>query len=456
MSATDQNRAPGYATARGFCITSALWMVIATLFGLTGAVELIAPDLLGNIPWLVFGRIRQVHTNLVIFGFVTAGLLAAGHYILPRLLRTELFSEKLGLLTVLLWNVFLVAMVISLVSGYTQGREYAEAVWPIDILVAVDFALIFINLALTIQRRKEPILYVSVWYITAAVILTLIVYAIGNVIWVPPSGALTGLPDAVILWFYGHNILGLLLTPLAVGVAYYVLPSATRSPLYSHTLSLVGFWTLLVLYSHIGTHHIIQVPVPTWLKVVAITGSIGMIIPVMVVLINLWFTIRGKLGMIHEHIGAKFVFAGTVIYLFTCIQGPAQALPQVQRLTHYSNWVVAHAHMGVLGFSGMIAIGGMYDMLPKITGKPIFSRTLADLQYWLILIGLAGFMVVLTIAGLVQGNGWLNGETVYRILPQIHVYNVMRAGLGVLIVTGAVVGLYNMLRSLFFNPGGSA
>jgi cytochrome c oxidase cbb3-type subunit 1/cytochrome c oxidase cbb3-type subunit I/II len=283
--------------------------------------------------------------------------------------------------------------------------------------------------------------------------LSAFVYAIGNVIWVPGPGALKGIPDAIVLWFYGHNVLGLLLTPLAVGVAYYVIPSACRSPLYSHTLSLVGFWVLLVVYSHIGTHHLLQVPAPTWLKVISIVDSVGMILPVIVVLINLWYTAKGKLGEIHADIGAKFVFTGTIIYLFTCIQGPLQSLPQVQRVTHFSNWVVAHAHMGVLGFSGMIALGGIYYVLPKITGKPLYSRMLADFQYWLILIGLSGFMVSLTIAGLIQGTGWLNGETVYRILSQIHLYNVVRASMGLMIVVGALVGLYNIFRTMFFNPG---
>jgi cytochrome c oxidase cbb3-type subunit 1 len=456
LSTPEQNLDTSYATAKGFCLTAAFWMVVATLYGFIGAIEFVAPDLLGNIAWLVFGRIRAVHTNLVIFGFVTPALLSVSHFIVPHLLKTHLFSERLGMLTVILWNVFTAAIVITLSMGMTQGREYAEAIWPIDIVVAIVFVLMFVNMIMTIYRRQEPILYVSVWYITAAIILSLIVYAIGNVIWVPGTGALTGMPDAVVNWFYGHNVLGLLLTPLAVAIAYYVIPSATRSPLYSHTLSLVGFWTILVLYSHIGTHHLIQVPAPTWLKVVSITGSIGMIIPVMVVLINLWFTAKGKLGIIHENIGAKFVFAGSVIYLFTCIQGPIQSLPQVQRLTHFNNWVVAHAHMGVLGFSGMIALGGIYFMLPKITGNPIFSRTLADFQYWLILLGMAGFMVVLTMAGLVQGHGWANGETVYRMLPQIHHYNIVRAGVGMLIVTGAIIGMYNITRTIFYKPGETA
>jgi cytochrome c oxidase cbb3-type subunit 1/cytochrome c oxidase cbb3-type subunit I/II len=428
-------------------------MAIGTLFGLTSAIELIAPDLLGNIPWLVFGRIRAVHTNVVIFGFVTPGLLAVAFYILPRLLRTELYSEKLGMMTLFLWNVILVSIVVTLAMGFTQGREYAEAIWIIDVLVAVAFGLIFLNLIMTVRQRKEPILYVSVWYICAAIILSALVYLIGNVIWIPGPGALKGIPDAIILWFYGHNVLGLLLTPLAVAVAYYVIPSACRSPLYSHTLSLVGFWVLLVIYSHIGTHHLLQVPAPTWLKVIAIVDSVGMIIPVFIVLINLWYTAKGKLGEIHADIGAKFVFTGTIIYLFTCIQGPLQSLPQVQRLTHFTNWVVAHAHMGILGFSGMIALGGIYYILPKITGKPLYSRMLADFQYWLVLIGLSGFMVSLTIAGLIQGNGWLNGETIYRILPQIHHYNVVRASMGLMIVVGALIGLYNIGRTLFFNPG---
>jgi len=456
LSTPVEKLSPSYATAKGFCITAAFWMVIGTLYGLVGAIELVAPDLLGNIGWLVFGRIRTVHTNLVIFGFVTPALLSVGHFIVPRLLRTQLFSEKLGIFIVCLWNVIVAAILITLSIGLSQGREYAEAIWEIDILVAIAFALMFINMIMTIRNRKEPLLYVSVWYITAAIILTLIVYAIGNVIWVQDAGALTGIPDAVILWFYGHNVLGLLLTPLAVGIVYYVIPNAVRTPLYSHTLSLAGFWSLLVLYSHIGTHHLIQVPAPTWLKVVSIVGSIGMVIPVMIVLINLWYTVKGKMRAIHENIAAKFVFTGTVFYLFTCIQGPIQSLPQVQRLTHFSNWVVAHAHMGVLGFSGMVAIGGIYFILPKMTGRSIYSKTLAEFQYWMILIGLVGFMVVLTTVGLVQGNSWLNGETIYRILPQVHNYYIVRAGLGVLIVAGAVVGLYNMIRSIFFNSGETA
>ena len=442
-----------YLTAKGFCLTSAFWMVVATSMGLLGATELMAPDLTENIGWLVFGRIRPIHVNLVLFGFVTPGLLAAAFYYVPRLLRTELYSEKLGVITVWAWNFTMVFVVVSLALGYTQGREYAEMIWPIDMLIVGAFSLVFVNLMMTVARRKEPILYVSVWYVCAGIVLTAVTFCLGNVIWQPNTGSLVGIPDAILLWFYGHNVFGLLLTPLSAGVAYYVIPRACRAPLYSHTLSLFGFWSLLVVYTHIGTHHLLQVPVPTWLKVIAIVDSVAMVIPVMAFLINIWYTAKGKLGEIHADIGAKFVFTGTIMYFFVSIQGSMMALPDVQRVTHFNNWVVAHAHVGVLGFAGMIALGGIYYILPRITGKPLYSRFLADFQYWLVLIGVIGFTVVLTIVGLIQGNAWLNGETVYRVLPEMHVYYITRASLGLMIFSSAIIGLYNIVRSIFFNSG---
>ncbi len=450
--ATEADReAPQHQTAKGYCLTAAFWFMIATLVGLGLATELVAPDVFQNIRWLVFGRIRPVHTNLVLFGFVTSALLAAGHYIVPYLLRTRLYSERLGMVTVWVWNSALIAVVISLTGGFTQGREYAELIWPIDLLVALFFALVAFNMMMTVKQREEPLLYVSIWYFLAAVILTGIIYVIGNVIWVPWSGAMTGMPDAITLWWYGHNIFGVLLTPMAVAVAYYIIPRVCNSPLYSHTLSIIGFWGLMLLYTHIGTHHLLQTPAPTWLKVIAVVDSVGMIIPVTIVLVNLWYTARGKLGEIHSDLAGKFVFAGTIIYLLVCIQGPVQSLPQVQRVTHYNNWVVAHAHFAVFGFSGLIALGGLYYILPRITGKQLYSAFLVDLQYWLVLIGITVFTLSLTIAGLIQGNGWLNGEALYRILPEIHIYNVVRASSGIMLFSGAVVGFYNTVRSIFFN-----
>jgi cytochrome c oxidase cbb3-type subunit 1/cytochrome c oxidase cbb3-type subunit I/II len=196
--------------------------------------------------------------------------------------------------------------------------------------------------------------------------------------------------------------------------------------------------------------------VPTWLKVIAIVDSVAMVIPVMAFLLNIWYTAKGKLGEIHADIGAKFVFTGTIMYFFASIQGAMMSLPQVQRVTHFNNWVVGHAHIGVLGFAGMIALGGLYYILPHISGRPLYSRFLADLQYWLVLIGVGGFTVVLTIVGLIQGNAWLNGETIYRVLPEIHLYYILRVSIGFLIAAGAYIGLYNIVRTLFFNPRAEA
>jgi cbb3-type cytochrome c oxidase subunit I len=440
-----------YKPVAGFFLSSAVWFFLATIGGLILASAMIAPDfvLYRNVSWLVFGRIRPVHTNMMIFGFVGSGLLGAMCYVVPRLVRTPLYSSLAGRLSVWIWNGAVATGTLSLLLGFTQSREYAEWVWPVDMMVLGVLVLTFYNLLRTAAGRKEELLYVSVWYAFGALIFSFFIYLFGNADWNPSTGAITGMPDGILAWFYGHGIVGLFLTPLAVGLAYYVMPIVCRTPLFSHTLSLVGFWTILMFYPHIGTHHLLETPAPTWLKIVAVTGSIGMLIPVATVLVNLWLTIKGRLGYIHEEIGGKFVFAGLVWYLLVCLQGPFQALPSVQRITHLTNWVIGHSHIAVLGFSGFIALGGIYFLLPRITGKPLYSRRLADIQYWLLLTGLIGFFTVLTMAGLIQGSGWLSGNVVYKILPELHVYWAWRMGFGVLIAAGAATGLYNVVRSLY-------
>ena len=208
MSSPENEMPKTYKTAKAFCLTSAFWFTMATSAGMIGAGYLMAPDFMANIEWIHFGRIRPIHVNINLFGFVTPGLLAAAFYFLPRLLRTELYSEKLGIVSCVLWNIYVVAGIVGIALGYTQGREYAELAWPVDILVGISFGLVVVNLFMTVKKRKEPILYVSIWYTCAAVLLTATTYCIGNVIWRPDTGALLGIPDAIILWFYGHNEIG--------------------------------------------------------------------------------------------------------------------------------------------------------------------------------------------------------------------------------------------------------
>ena len=437
-------------TSKGYIISAAVWFVIGATLGGIDAVHFVAPELLGDLPYLLVSRVRPMHTNTVIFGLVGSSLLGTGFYLVPFLCRTRLYSEPLGKLSLWIWNLSIGAGDVLLSMGYTQSREYAEWVWPVDIGILTAFALIFVNYLMTTLRRREKVLYVSIWYLFAALVFTFCFYFFGNAVWNPRTGSLVGLADANLAWFYGHGIIGLFMTPLAVAVAYYVVPIVARAPLYSHSLSLIGFWTILVLYSHIGAHHIIQTPIPTWLKVVAITGSLSMFIPVATVLVNLWLTMRGRLGFVHLSIPGKFVFAGLVWYVLVCVAGPLHALPMVQRITHLNNWVIAHSHLGVLGFAGFIGLAGMYLITPRITGRPIFDRRLADVQYWMITFGLIGFHLILSTAGLIQGHSWLNGEAIYRTLPMMHVYMVLRLVFGLFVIASAYIGLYNLLRSFYW------
>jgi cytochrome c oxidase cbb3-type subunit 1 len=435
----------------GFFLSSAVWFVVGTTAGLILASAMIAPELslYKNISWLVFGRIRPIHTNIMIFGFVGSALLGCVYYYVPLLVRKELHSPAKGRFALWLWNLAIIAGTLTLGLGYTQSREYAEWVWPVDIMILLAFAVTFYNLLMTVVERQERLLYVSIWYALGALVFAFFIYFFGNAVWNPATGAITGMPDGILAWFYGHGIVGLFLTPLAVGTAYYILPIVCRTPLFSHTLSLIGFWTILMFYPHIGTHHLLQTPAPTWLKLVSVTGSICMLVPVTTVLVNLWLTMQGRLAYLHEDIGGKFVFAGLAWYLLVCLQGPFQSLPSIQRVTHLTNWVIGHSHIAVLGFSGFIGLGGLYFLLPRIAGRPLYSRTLADVQYWLLFIGLTGFFSVLTIAGLIQGSGWLSGSVVYKTLPELHVYWVWRLGFGVLISAGSIMGLWNVVRTLY-------
>jgi cytochrome c oxidase cbb3-type subunit 1/cytochrome c oxidase cbb3-type subunit I/II len=254
--------------------------------------------------------------------------------------------------------------------------------------------------------------------------------------------------DQILMWFYGHNVVGLVVTPQAIALAYYIIPRATRTPLYSHTLSLFGFWALIVMYTHTGTHHLLQAPVPQWLKVLSIVNSVALLIPVFAFLTNVWLPIKGRLDRLLDNVGSKFVFTGTVWYLVTCLQGPFQSLPSVQKITHFTQWVVAHAHIALLGFGGFIAMGAIYFLLPLVTRRALYSTRLADIQFWLMLLGTLGIFLPLTFAGLIQGEGWFNGEDVYRVLPELKIYLIARGVAGVLMICGALIFVFNVLMSI--------
>jgi cytochrome c oxidase cbb3-type subunit 1 len=436
------------SAALAFMIAGAAWFVVGALYGMVSAIHLVSPEFFSNVPWLFFGRERPIHVNTMLYGFVGTMLIGSGLYYVPALLKTKLWSEPLAWVSFVLWNITIASGPLCFSFGYTQGREYSEYVWLADVSLMLAGIGLIVNILMTIINRNEPLLYVSVWYFMAAFLWTACNYPLGNVMWHPATGAMPGLIDSIFLWFWGHNLPGLLITPLATGAAYYVIPRTTRSPLNSHTLSLLGFWFLVALYTHIGGHHVLQSPIPNWLKTVSVVDSISMVIPVSIVVLNLWMTARGYGARVWGDPAARLVMGGIVWYIITCIQGPLQSLPYLQRITHFNNWTVAHAHIAMLGFGGYIALGAMWHVIPLVTGREIYSHKLVSLQFGLITFGLTGFFLVLTAAGLIQGSAWHNGETVLRVLPQLAPFYVSRAALGIFILTGALVGVFNLFMTL--------
>ncbi len=436
------------STALAYIVAGAFWFMVGTVYGLFSAIHMVAPEFFNNIPWLVFGRVRPSHVNTVLFGFVTTTLLGAGLHMVTAVLKTRLWSEPLGWISCVLWNITVASGPITFAFGITQGREYTEYIWIFDVTLMLSVLLLFVNVVLTIANRRERTLYVTVWYYVGTLIWTAGFYFIGNVMWHPSTGALAGILDPIIHWFYGHALPGLLLTPLAVGAAYYVVPRVAQTPINSHTLSLLGFWTLVAFYTHIGGHHILQTPIPNWLKVVSVINSVSMTVPVFVALANIWMTARGFGGRLLHDPAGRLVIAGTIWYLIVCIQGPVQSLPFMQRVTHLNNWTVGHSHIAVLGFAGFIALGAMWHVIPDIVRRRIWSSRLVNLQFGLVLFGLTGFFVVLTIAGLLQGEGWDNGLTVYKTLTHFFPFMVLRAASGVLIIISAFVGFYNLIMTI--------
>lgn len=437
-----------HSAALAFIIAGSVWFVIGTLYGLFSAIHLVSPEFFDNIPALVFGRTRAIHVNTVLFGFVAQLLIGLGMYYTPALLKRRIWSEELGWVSFLFWNITIISGPITFSLGMSQGREYTEYLWIFDISLVLAVLTMVLNLVMTILRRRENILYVSVWYFTATFLWIGGSYFLGNVMWNPPSGALPGILDSIFHWFWGHVLPGLLLTPMAVGAAYFVIPRITKTPLYSHTLSILGFWTLVVFYSHIGGHHILQAPMPNWLKMISVVDSLFMFLPVIIVIVNLWMTWRGKGGRIYGDPAGKWIALGLFWYLITGAQGSLQSLPDLQVITHFNNWTVGHAHIAVLGFSGFLAIGALWHILPLITRKKLYSVKLVNIQFGLVMVGLSGFFIVLTIAGLIQGEAWYNGEVIYRVLPQLNAYMVLRAGLGLLIIGASFIGLYNVIMTI--------
>ncbi len=432
-----------------FMLSAAAWIVFGVFMGLILALQFVFPDLFRGVPWLVFSRLRQAHTNTVMFAFLSGGLMGLWLYIVPRLTGRQLWSERLGNVSMLLWNLAVLIGIVGLVTAHTQSREYAEFIWIVDVGVMVVLILNLINLYMTVAHRVEPKLYVSLWYISGTLIWMPMLYFIGNVMWSPPTGALTGINDAIFNWFYGHNVLGLWFTTGLLAVIYYIVPRETHTPLYSHFLSLIAFWGIVFFYTGVGAHHLLWAPIPYWLKTIAVAESIGMILPVVAFMMNIFLTMRGNWNRFMTSIPLRFVVTGWAAYVLVSYQGSHQSLRDINLLTHFTQYVPGHAHLSLLFFAASVVMGGTYYAIPRIYNCQIYSRALARVQYSLYVIGFTFFFAGFLLTGLVQGTNWLHqGLPVWSVLPGLRPYMALRAAGGILVVASFILFTYNIFATV--------
>jgi len=435
--------------AMTFLVSAAVWLVIGTIFGLLLTIEFVFPDFAHGIAQIVFPRLRQAHVNTVLFAWLSGAMMGIWLYIVPRLTGRKIYSETLGVLCAVAWNLSVAVGIIAIMYGHTQSREYAEMLWGVDVAVMAVLLANEFNILMTIRRRVEPNLYVSLWFIIATVVLFPLVYFIGNVMWQPATGALMGINDATINWFYGHNVLGLWFTTGLLAVIYYIVPKETGTPLYSASLSLIAFWGTLFFYTGVGAHHLLWAPIPPWLKTIAVAESIGMVIPVLATLFNIMLTMRGNWSHTRSSVPLLYVLTGWAAYILVSFQGTNEALRGVNELTHFTQYVPGHAMLGLLFFSASCCIAGAYYVLPRALGCSLYSRRLARAQYALYVIGFAAFFLSFVVNGAIQGVTWVHGGMpVWTVLPALRPWGAVRIMGGALVVTSFVMFAYNVIATV--------
>lgn len=442
---------------RVWLYSSIVWLTIVDLFGLILALELISPNLTAGIPWLLFSRIRPLHVNGVIFPWLSMMYWGALFYMVPRLTgNRSMWSERLAIWTGWGFNLWFLLGIVTILSGRTQGREYAEFIWPLDIFLIVLWLSNIFNILMTVANRRVKPLYVTTWWAMASPLWLAADYIIGNVIWRPGaiwgngvSGALpTSMADGMLNWWYAHNLFGLWLTPMLLAGTYYLVPRITKTPLYSHTLSLISFWGMAFFYTGVGHHHLLQTPTPGWLKTIAILSSMSLLIPVFAFTVNILMTMRGSWEKFFTSLPLRFALTGFVFYFLVNIQGSFEAIQSFNRLTHFTNFVVAHAHLALLGAFTFLGMGIIDYIIPQVLQKPLYNTRLTEWQYWLIVIGFLGFFWSLTIAGFIQGQSWLRGIPEVNILPILRPYYMARAIFGAMIVLSGIVQAYNIYQTV--------
>jgi len=426
-------------------LSGLFWLMFAPSVGMAISTMFNYPEYLGDSAYLTFGRLRPMHVNGVIFGAFSTLFIGTCYYVVPRLTGIRVCMAGLGHYLVWAWNFALALGMVMLAMGYNQGLEAGELPLVVDILIFVVMVLLTAQFGITIVKRKEPQLYVSLWYLIAAFVWTDLNLILGSFIipyWIP------GINNAAFHGLFLHYIVGLWITPAGYVIIYYFLPATVRNPIYSHKLSLIGFWSLALFYPFVGILHYLYSPIADWAETLAIITSMLLIIPVWTVLQNFFGTMIGRWDRFGKNLSAKFLIMGSLMYLIGCFQGSVEALRSIQEPTHFTDFVISHSHLTVFGTFVVWAIGGAVYLVPKLAGRPLWSPTLGNWSFWLITIGISIMGIGLTAQGIQQGYMWMAGTEWLDSMVSMKPYWLVRTVAGASMDIGMSLLVYNLARTV--------
>ena len=453
-----------YKVVRQFAVMTVIWGIVGMLVGVIIAAQLVWPEL--NVhEWLSYGRLRPLHTNAVIFAFGGCALFATSYYAVQRTSHAPLFAPGLAAFTFWGWQLIIVLAALSLPLGFTSGKEYAELEWPIDILITVvwvSYAVVFFG---TIVKRTVSHIYVANWFF-GGFILTVAVLHLVNSAAVPvlAAGVLTpksysayaGVQDAMIQWWYGHNAVGFFLTAGFLGMMYYFVPKQAGRPVYSYRLSVVHFWALIFTYMWAGPHHLHYTALPDWTQSVGMIFSLILLAPSWGGMINGIMTLSGAWHKLRDDPVLKFLVVSLSFYGMSTFEGPMMSIKTVNALSHFTDWTVGHVHSGALGWVGLVSMGSIYYLLPRLYGREqMYSRRLIELHFWVATIGIVLYIAAMWIAGVMQGLMWratnADGTLTYAFVESVkatYPYYVIRFGGGLLYLAGMLIMFYNCVQTV--------
>ncbi|MDX1444925.1 cytochrome-c oxidase, cbb3-type subunit I [Lishizhenia sp.] len=441
-----------------FALATVIWGVIGMLVGLLIACQLVWPSL-NLTSWLTFGRIRPLHTNAVIFAFVGNGIFAGVYYSLQRLLKTRMWSDKLSNINFWGWQLIILSAVISLPLGYTTSKEYAELEWPIDIAITLLWVVFGWNMFATILKRRVKHLYVAIWFYIATFVTVAVLHIVNSfefpIHFMKSYSWYAGVQDALVQWWYGHNAVAFFLTTPYLGLMYYFVPKAANRPVYSYRLSIIHFWALIFIYIWAGPHHLLYTALPDWAQSLGVVFSIMLIAPSWGGMLNGLLTLRGAWDKVRDNVVLKFMVVALTCYGMATFEGPMLSLKSVNLISHFTDWTIAHVHVGGLGWNGMLTFGMLYFIIPKIYRKPLYSKKLANAHFWIATLGILLYAIPMYWAGFAQGLMWqqfnpdgtLVNKDFLETVTQLRPFFAMRAAGGALFIVGAVMMSYNLLKT---------